>query len=620
MKVLKFVLVILLVTLVLATSQNLFVYKTSITSEAYSDILFTRLAVETQTYTRQIEYGLKNGKSLEHFYGINTILQDVKRCYSYTNGVYIVSSDYSLLYAVADSKVDSPTRMNALASEDSDRSYLIYDDADRDRYLMSVPIYGQNETMSGYMLLSIDHAAVDNTLESSYRENLIQSAVCAALAAMLGVLLIIHQKKRPKHFLTDAGVICALTSGGYIFADGALSVYKLYVRMETIIGQSVSKIVMALQYDLNSVGEKGVAFSKIYDLNSFLLESCEQVPYLETLIYDKNYQISAVISKSYILQKMGDNAGRMGLALLYGAVIGLGLILLGVLIDLLRSYLRTRKEKMSRRKKKMTAQEKKALEILADDELQNAMLIRAIRRSAESKILLYHDSVAIREAESGQWMFSLKEKGDFKALHDMMGTEMSYTFLITDEGFYDEVCAIMETADGVRYNQFVIDTPRFIPEDRPLPPGVELVKIDRSWMDFILEHYSSREFGNEAYVGRCLDENPAYGALLNGKKVGFHLSHLNGEMGPIMVLPEARGLGLAKLLSHIIMPEYLEGSDIGAAMVLPSNGNCQRMVSGTNLKVAPKHVVWMYARDVEKYVDSVKLIPKKGEKSDHEQE
>ncbi len=618
MKALKFVLAILLLLLVLATSQTLFAYKTSITAEAYSDIIFTRLAVETQTYTRQIEYGLKNGKSLEHFYGINTILQNVKRCYSYTNGVYIVSGDYSLLYAVSDGEVDPPTRLNAFVQGDSSRSYLIYDDTAAERYLMSVPIYGQNEAMSGYMLLSIDYAAMDNTLESSYHENLIQSSVCAALAALLGVLLIIHQKKRKKYFLTGAGIICALTSVGYIFVDGALSVYKLYVRMETIIGQSVSKIVMALQYDLNAVGEKGVSFSKIYDLNSFLLESCEQVPYLETLVYDKNYRISAVISESYILQKMGDNAAKMGLALLYGALIGIGLIMLGILVDVLCAYIRARKSNLSRRKKEMMSQEKKALELLEKDELQNAMLIRAIRRSAVSKILFYRESVAIREAESGQWMFALKEAGDFQAFYDRMAAEMSYTFLINDEDFYDEVCAVIASADGVRYNQFVIDTPCFIAEDRPLPPGVELVKIDRSWMDFILENYTSREFGNEEYIGKCLDKNPAYGVLLNGKKVGFHLSHLNGEMGPIMVLPEARGLGLAKQLSHIIMPAYLEGSGIGAAMILPSNGNCQRMVSGTNLKVAPKHVVWIYVNNVEDYVDSIKLIHRKGEESDHE--
>ena len=616
MKVLKLILAILLVALVLMTSQNLFVYKTAISATAYSDILFTRLAVETQTYTRQIEYGLKNGKSLEHFYGINTILNEVKRCYSYTNGVYIVSEDHSLLYSVADNDVEPPARMNALKQTDSAQSYLIYDDAAENRYLMTIPIYGQNESMSGYMLLSIDHAAVDNTLESSYNENLIQSAICAGLVVLAGILLIIHKKGRAKFFLTQMGVICVATNLGYILVDGALSVYKLYVRLETIIGQSVSKIVMALQYDLNAVAEKGVAFSKIYDLNTFLLESCEQVPYVETLIYDKNYQISAVLSESYVVQKMADHAAQMGLAVLLGAGIGIGVILFCLLIDLVRAYVKARKistVKAKGKKKKTSGEKKKALEILEQDELQNAMLIRVLRRGTEDRLLTYKSSVAIREAESGQWMFALREAGDFKALYNMMSHEMSYTFLITDEDFYDEVCAAISTADGVRYNQFVIDNPRFITEERPLPPGVELVKIDRSWMDFILEYYNSREFGNEEYVGRCLDENPAYGALLDGKKVGFHLSHLNGEMGPIMVLPEARGLGLAKLLSHIIMPEYLEGSGIGAAMVLPSNGNCQRMVSGTNLKVAPKHVVWIYANNVEEYVDSVKLIHRKGE-------
>ena len=598
MKVLKLILAILLVALVLMTSQNLFVYKTAISATAYSDILFTRLAVETQTYTRQIEYGLKNGKSLEHFYGINTILNEVKRCYSYTNGVYIVSKDHSLLYSVADNDVEPPARMNALKQADPTQSYLIYDDASEDRYLMTIPIYGQNESMSGYMLLSIDHAAVDNTLESSYHENLIQSAICAALMVLLGILLIIHKKGKPRYILTQMGFICVTTTLGYVLMDGALSVYKLYVRLETIISQSVSKIVMALQYDLNT----------------FLLESCEQVPYVETLIYDKNYQISAVLSESYVVKKMADHAAQMGLAVLLGAGVGIGIIVFCLLIDLVRSYVKARKNSnVKGKKKKMSVEKKRVLEMLEQDELQNAMLIRVLRRSAEDRLLTFHDSVAIREAESGQWMFSLKEKGDFKALYNMMSREMSYTFLINDEDFYDEVCAAIPTADGVRYNQFVIDNPRFIAEDRPLPPGVELVKIDRSWMDFILEYYSSREFGNEEYVGRCLDENPAYGALLDGKKVGFHLSHLNGEMGPIMVLPEARGLGLAKLLSHIIMPEYLEGSGIGAAMVLPSNGNCQRMVSGTNLKVAPKHVVWIYANNVEEYVDSVKLIHRKRE-------
>lgn len=248
------------------------------------------------------------------------------------------------------------------------------------------------------------------------------------------------------------------------------------------------------------------------------------------------------------------------------------------------------------------------LEKLERDKLQNAMLIRTLRAYPDAKVLTAGDSVAVMEPITGMWMFDLRNAGDFAMLYELMKHEISYTFLVTDEAYYDEVIGVIPTAAGVRYYQFVIDTPRFIAEDREFPEGLELVKIDRSWMDFILEYYSSMEFGNEEYVGKCLDANPAYGALLNGEKVGFHLSHLNGELGPIMVHPKARGMGLAKLMSHIIMPEYLEKSGIGAAMVLPTNTDCRRMVSGTNLKIAPKQVVWVYAHDAETFVDSVKII------------
>ena len=263
----------------------------------------------------------------------------------------------------------------------------------------------------------------------------------------------------------------------------------------------------------------------------------------------------------------------------------------------------------------ITEENQTILQKLEAKPLRNAMLLRALRLNPDSETVSVGDSVALKEKNSGMWFFSLAKEGDFSKLFERLPSPISYTFMITDEVYYDEVCRVIPTAEGVRYCQFVIDSPRFISEDRALPEGLELVKIDRSWMDFILEYYSSREFGNAEYVGRCLDENPAYGALLNGEKVGFHLTHLNGEMGPIMVHPKARGMGLAKLMSHIILPEYLDGCGIGAAMVLPTNDNCQRMVSGTNLKLAPECVIWIYAEHAESYVNEKIIIHENKEKA-----
>ena len=91
MNKLKVLLTILMGTLIAFSAQRAYYVKTGELSSIYSDIIFTRLAVESQEYTRQIEYGVKNGKSLENFYNISSVLSGVRRCCSYTNGVYTVS-------------------------------------------------------------------------------------------------------------------------------------------------------------------------------------------------------------------------------------------------------------------------------------------------------------------------------------------------------------------------------------------------------------------------------------------------------------------------------------------------------------------------------------------------
>ena len=113
MNKLKVLLTILMGTLIAFSAQRAYYVKTGELSSIYSDIIFTRLAVESQEYTRQIEYGVKNGKSLENFYNISSVLSGVRRCCSYTNGVYIFSSDRRQLYSLNDggSPVPQPAKI-----------------------------------------------------------------------------------------------------------------------------------------------------------------------------------------------------------------------------------------------------------------------------------------------------------------------------------------------------------------------------------------------------------------------------------------------------------------------------------------------------------------------------
>lgn len=350
MNKLKLLLSLLMATLILFAGQRLYFLKNHVMDEAYSDIIFTRLAVEAQTFTRQIEYGLKNGKSLENFYNVQGILNEVKRCYSYINGAYIVSDDYRLLYSNAEQGEHELTRIDGTQKFEGDMLYTVYDETVHDRYIISVPIYGRNDVLCGYMVLNVSYLAVENTITESMQENMIQTIVCGTLAYLMGVILIIHRCKKESELFRSVGFVFAGTACGAVFFDGAISIYRLMVKSESIIQQSVAKIVMSLQYDLDTIGDKGVAFNKIYDLNTWLLESCNKVPFIEKIIYDKNYKISAVVSEEYVMEQTLSYAGYMGLALLICAAAGVALILLFTGVDHLLEYVKRRKEKNDRAK------------------------------------------------------------------------------------------------------------------------------------------------------------------------------------------------------------------------------------------------------------------------------
>lgn len=141
MNKLKVLLTILMGTLIAFSAQRAYYVKTGELSSIYSDIIFTRLAVESQEYTRQIEYGVKNGKSLENFYNISSVLSGVRRCCSYTNGVYIFSSDRRQLYSLNDG--GSPVTRFSVGDFSGGSVYSVYDDSAGGRYVLTLPIFGR---------------------------------------------------------------------------------------------------------------------------------------------------------------------------------------------------------------------------------------------------------------------------------------------------------------------------------------------------------------------------------------------------------------------------------------------------------------------------------------------
>lgn len=327
MNKLKLLFTLLMGMLIVFAAQRAYFVKSDMLNKIYSDIIFTRLAVETQQYTRQIEYGLENGKSLENFYNMQLILSDVKRCSSYINGAHIISENYRLMYSFGDDEnIATPS---VVRIPDKGSVFSVCED-NSNRYLLSVAINGRDDIIAGYLILNINHNITDNAIAEFDHENLIQVAVVCLLAFLAGAVAMIHLCRTEKYIVKNGTKVISITVCAGEAIDMTISLFKFWMTIDSLIQQSVTKITMTLQNDLDTVIEKGVSIGRIYDLNSWLLENCRQVPFIDNLIYDKNYKISAMVSADYAKEQM----------VRYGAILAriVGVCILAGILIILSGY------------------------------------------------------------------------------------------------------------------------------------------------------------------------------------------------------------------------------------------------------------------------------------------
>ena len=323
----KLLLITLMCVLIIFAAQRVHIEKTYALEEIYSDIFFTKLAVGSQQYTRQIEYGVKNGKSLDNFYDIQSVMSGVRRCSSYINGTFIISDDLTVLYSAVDDEKYEITRIG-IDSAYGEKIYSVYNEPQKTRYLLTMPIYGRSETVCGYMVLSISHDAVNNTLSDFYRESSILEYTLGALMFLIGSILMIHLcRRRERLFRRGLGII-SVTVCLFLAANTLICAYKLDVIIESIVGHSVSEITMSLQNDLDTLQEKGAVLGKIYDINDWLYESSNKIPFITMWILDKNYKIAAMISDEYIEQQIWHYADALLKLLFWFAAAGFAVYLI----------------------------------------------------------------------------------------------------------------------------------------------------------------------------------------------------------------------------------------------------------------------------------------------------
>lgn len=233
------------------------------------------------------------------------------------------------------------------------------------------------------------------------------------------------------------------------------------------------------------------------------------------------------------------------------------------------------------------------MELLNSNRMKNSFLIHTLEKDENACCYFSGNSIAVKEKNTGYWLFGLDKKGDFADLCRQMN-EQPATFYVNDCDFEDEVRSSVSNVHVQKYVQYVLESTDFHASSSSINEDVTVVPLDKSWVDFILSLYKSEEFGNAKYISDCIENHAGFGALINGEKVGYVTIHMTGEIGSMVISEKARGKGVGRTLMQYITPKYAEEASIGCGFVLPENKCSQKMMINSCFTALDKNIMWVY--------------------------
>ncbi|MDQ7096742.1 hypothetical protein REC12_24420 [Desulfosporosinus sp. PR] len=267
--------------------------------EVYEDLTFMRISLEARQYISQVEYDIKYGRQLDNFYDMQTTLKNVQTCSSYMEGAYIVATDAKLFYQSG----LNPQQLNLSIPREAEYSagklYTMTEDAGH--YYLTELINNGGGIVVGYLIMCIDKNAVNNTLASYDKQNMVQTLMIAL--ELLGIALFIIRRIRPdtqKPIALKLLLVLFITVTLAAALDSGLVLTSFYSVVNDAAHQAADKMAQSLQSQVDTIIAKGVSADRIYDLNGWLARNISELKIVTSLTLDRNNKITAAVSQGYI--------------------------------------------------------------------------------------------------------------------------------------------------------------------------------------------------------------------------------------------------------------------------------------------------------------------------------
>ena len=234
---------------------------------------------------------------------------------------------------------------------------------------------------------------------------------------------------------------------------------------------------------------------------------------------------------------------------------------------------------------------------ILSDTVRCAPVISAALSGQNDYFLQARESVRVRETKCGYFHFVINRPEDIETLTVDIRSFLR-RFIAIDAEYEGAWRELFPEAEYRRFRLHVITRHMLSPRmDRSLPEDMQIVPMDNSWDELVVKLCADEEFTAE-HLSEQLRCNLSRGLLWRGERAGFISTHLNGEIGPMWILPECRYRKFGAILLWEYLSEFFKTNKIVFGLSAPENHASAKMMENLGFQVLEKDILHITKRSV----------------------
>ena len=291
MKSSKIVYAIFMVLFVLTVTALGRYIGTSLYQKNVRDAAQELVDVEVTGFIEDIRYGLELGKDMRSFYNMDEILKDEIRKLDNVNDIYILDSDYNLLYRTSDDEM--PEELNSL-------DYGIVEKGN--------VFYSSHAINDEYFLVTVSNMSLIKEIRGDSISDITRIAVMGCPIVILIMLILMFSiKDERKNWIAILTVIGIWISGLSIFSC-AIN-YNNYSKSVSRVEQTVMD---SFKDDMAYLNSQGVEMQYVGEIEEYLHAYTDHISGIEDIVVNRGGDLQFVYSPTaksgvvfkYILQML----------------------------------------------------------------------------------------------------------------------------------------------------------------------------------------------------------------------------------------------------------------------------------------------------------------------------